>query len=556
LEEQYLKNDNKIPSTIFHQIDGGSENANVLYLLICYLMVMRGLCMKIVLTRLLPGHTHEDIDALFALIWNLLRDKYSLSPNEFMSQIRQAFKKLDVDVDVKDIFASPDYESWFMDSAEGGCADPLIGRFAKEEWTELQFTFERVAACARYEDGVKVTSRAYSQDEVIEIVDDPLKESISGLIPQLTTVKSFPSERDEPMLMLLKRPDHNVEIGVESFIPGSRAQTVECCEKMIRSYEHKNPIVVDAWRTWMDTTTPKTDDAEEHIATNPLYIPFKDILFNSSYCIADDPASLPYMQPTRTLEGVELPPMRTVTTNNHVIHSGNKKPTTKAKEIPPRTVVSDADGILVEGKVSAKAHIVVTTKKPRGKKKADGAETATATAPKRKKAAPKKKAKPRKKKATTTQEKSVDRPDDLADSVEVCEHVELSDSTSSGDADSDDCVESDGSGESVESVPDPVFNDGDAVRNAHNMRATITECIDGEPHRTYHIKYNDGRTDENVRGKFLRPIIAKEKRVAAPKTGTFEVVAVAADEEWETGNIKGANVIVGKRMRAATKYSK
>jgi hypothetical protein len=143
LEEQYIANGRTNFGTLFHQIDGGSENANIITLVICFMLVLKGIALKVVLTRLLPGHTHEDIDALFALIWNLLRDKHCLSPDEFVAILKKALESKHV-VDVEDIFAVPDYEEFFAPHI-----DAHFGRFAKQEWTQLQFTFERVAACDR-----------------------------------------------------------------------------------------------------------------------------------------------------------------------------------------------------------------------------------------------------------------------------------------------------------------------------------------------------------------------------------------------------------------------
>ena len=64
-----------------------------------------------------------------------------------------------------------------------GYCDSEIGRFDKENWT-----FERVADIERerFPHGVNMTYRAYSQDEVFEIVDDRDQQSITSLIPQLT----------------------------------------------------------------------------------------------------------------------------------------------------------------------------------------------------------------------------------------------------------------------------------------------------------------------------------------------------------------------------------
>lgn len=70
-----------LPSTVYLQIDGGSENANKYTLAVCELLIIRRLCKKIVLTRLPVGHTHENIDGKFALIWVEARNETILTPS-------------------------------------------------------------------------------------------------------------------------------------------------------------------------------------------------------------------------------------------------------------------------------------------------------------------------------------------------------------------------------------------------------------------------------------------------------------------------------------------
>ena len=234
LEEQHKNG--KLPPVLYHQIDGGSENANILYLAICFMLVAKGLCLKVVLTRLLPGHTYEDIDALFALIWNMVRDEIILTPSEFAAAILKAFASIK-DVKVIDVHAVPNYVKWF-----DGYIDPDIARFAKEDWTQLKMTFERVAPeeRERYPTGVKVTYEAYDQDAVVEIVDDPNKESITGLIPQLTLSPVCPSDDEAPFCVLKAIPGANRSIEVDPFYTGSREYTVACCDKMERTYADKS----------------------------------------------------------------------------------------------------------------------------------------------------------------------------------------------------------------------------------------------------------------------------------------------------------------------------
>lgn len=69
LEQRVNPVTRKLPSTVYLQVDGGSENCNKYMLSVCELLVIRRLCLKVVLTRLPVGHTHENIDAMFGVIW-------------------------------------------------------------------------------------------------------------------------------------------------------------------------------------------------------------------------------------------------------------------------------------------------------------------------------------------------------------------------------------------------------------------------------------------------------------------------------------------------------
>lgn len=83
LEQQYKANNNSLPDTVYHQIDGGVENTAKAALAICELLVARRLTRKVVLTRLPVGHTHEDIDAVFGNIWRELMNCKVITPQEY-----------------------------------------------------------------------------------------------------------------------------------------------------------------------------------------------------------------------------------------------------------------------------------------------------------------------------------------------------------------------------------------------------------------------------------------------------------------------------------------
>ena len=63
LENWRKNNQDRYPSKIYWQIDGGPENANKYILALSEYLVSATPIEEIVLSRLPVGHTHEDIDA-------------------------------------------------------------------------------------------------------------------------------------------------------------------------------------------------------------------------------------------------------------------------------------------------------------------------------------------------------------------------------------------------------------------------------------------------------------------------------------------------------------
>ena len=95
--ERRIRREGKLPSTIYYQMDGGSENANKYLLLFCELLIISGLTEHIYLTRLPVGHTHEDIDGKFAKIRKHARNRNIHTPMEYRELIITALppSKLD-----------------------------------------------------------------------------------------------------------------------------------------------------------------------------------------------------------------------------------------------------------------------------------------------------------------------------------------------------------------------------------------------------------------------------------------------------------------------------
>ena len=156
-----------LPETLFYQVDGGPENANrVVYAMMEFLVAKR-LFKKIVLARLLVGHTHEDIDAKFAKIWKMIRSAHVLTAQQYDLLIKKALGSQRLFCEVFDVFVIPDYIK-FLEKF----IDPEFERFAKLKWTELEFTFEAVSVSDDFPLGVKVTYRPYCAEKAVLIVSD------------------------------------------------------------------------------------------------------------------------------------------------------------------------------------------------------------------------------------------------------------------------------------------------------------------------------------------------------------------------------------------------
>jgi hypothetical protein len=76
------------------------------------------------MSRLPVGHTHEDIDACFGMIWELIKDYTVLTPDDYKRLILIALKNKTPKQRVVDIFAVPDFHDLLEE-----CIDPNFSHF-------------------------------------------------------------------------------------------------------------------------------------------------------------------------------------------------------------------------------------------------------------------------------------------------------------------------------------------------------------------------------------------------------------------------------------------
>jgi len=88
------------------------------------------------------GHTHEDIDGKFGVLWKKLRKRFIDTPQAYAAAARSALQHPTEQPSVHDIFVVPNYDSFFRPFI-----DPHFGRFSKDiqdtEWTQHGYMFEK-----------------------------------------------------------------------------------------------------------------------------------------------------------------------------------------------------------------------------------------------------------------------------------------------------------------------------------------------------------------------------------------------------------------------------
>ena len=132
LEAIYRK-EKKLPDTLYLQIDGGIENVAKVVLCLLELLVARRLTKTIYLSRLLVGHTHEDIDARFGVLWLFFRLRDVLTPQDYKMFVEAAFGPATAG-QMHDVWVVPDYSSIVTPEM-----DKKFSKYCREGWTQHQF---------------------------------------------------------------------------------------------------------------------------------------------------------------------------------------------------------------------------------------------------------------------------------------------------------------------------------------------------------------------------------------------------------------------------------
>ena len=111
--EKIIKSELPLPKKLYVQIDGGSENsARSVYAFFEHFVILGG-CLKVYITRLMVGHTHEDIDGRFGRIWVKIRYMHVYTPQELEEAIHNSFRKTDHEINIVYVIAICNYKDYY-----------------------------------------------------------------------------------------------------------------------------------------------------------------------------------------------------------------------------------------------------------------------------------------------------------------------------------------------------------------------------------------------------------------------------------------------------------
>lgn len=250
--------------------------------------------------RLLVGHTHEDIDAVFALIWELIKDLCCMSPEQYKRDILKAVKRKGSSQEVFDIFAIPDY-SKFLSKFRGY---KHFGRAFKGSLTVHQFVFKKVVVSEKFPTGVEVTHRRFATEHCTEVTKMQEGETNEDTVLQALGYKATDtvSEFVEPYQILDRLPNESDHFFPEGFVAGSADQLRRVHGKIKAQYSSR-PDVLNAWEDFV-YNAPEDDEVQSWLAEHPLHIPFHEALFGGALVHS---TAAPMMKKSRTLTTIKAP---------------------------------------------------------------------------------------------------------------------------------------------------------------------------------------------------------------------------------------------------------
>lgn len=261
-------------------------------------LISKRLARVIYYTRLPTGHTHEDIDACFAILWAyFIRHSVIDTFEQFRKGVENAFKRENgLICFVKDfVVVVPNYKAYYRPYL-----DQHLNNLHHSTATMHQWKFEAVEPSPLFPLGVKTCYKPYSSDRVVVFDMLPVGQCLSpigaltGLEPKTLYMKWRPAPEDdtsrsvEGTHLLQGMPDTAAGPASIDGIPpadfvAESDRAIRDCMNAINHEFNLYPDVLKTWRDWYTEFAPESDSAVEYVQklrnnNRPFHIPLKSLL--------------------------------------------------------------------------------------------------------------------------------------------------------------------------------------------------------------------------------------------------------------------------------------
>ena len=174
--------DGRLPLTLYIQLDGAGENKCKMMLLFLAILVGLGVFMKIKLSFLPVGHTHEDIDQLFSRLSVYLQKRDILTLQELLAAIRSAAKFEGQPPFVSSLTRIFDFKGWMADLMPKpfkGVTAPMSFKFvlSDDKTTVRMFARDQMRESKVTDPGCWFPEGGYrmlSVEDAVALADTPL----------------------------------------------------------------------------------------------------------------------------------------------------------------------------------------------------------------------------------------------------------------------------------------------------------------------------------------------------------------------------------------------
>ena len=264
----------RLPRTLYVQIDGGSENANYVFLAWMEIIISLEIgAEEIWVCRLRVGHNHADQDAKFGLLWKAARSDFLLTPQSYEDLVAKVVHEgINNPAELVDRFIIPD-----LVLAVDDCIDPELRNLFKTVHTQHIIRFQKVPVSSKYPMGSKLTYRASAVDEFYEFINYP--KSPIGKAPRKVIVEWQPKDNPAGLRILTRRPTAVADIRPHEFVDGAVEHMRHVISVIIDTAVH--PDFAKDWELFSEKLPLVGESPEEFMERgNDLHIPFKTLLIN------------------------------------------------------------------------------------------------------------------------------------------------------------------------------------------------------------------------------------------------------------------------------------